>query len=225
MPIPVICPGCHSRFQVSDQFAGKSGPCPKCKKIIQVPTKQQEVKIQEPEAFVSGGKSLSSRLVSKPIARKEFKLSRRLAMVAGLAVIGVVVVAWVGGGLLQRHLAIRALALLAVSLPLVLVAYGFLRDDELEPYRGRQLYVRAMICAAVYALFWGLFAYVSSMALTGDMWSWLIVAVPFLVAGAMVPYASLDLDYGSGFFHYSFYLLATMVLRKVAGMGWIWQPA
>ncbi|MEC8508925.1 MAG: MJ0042-type zinc finger domain-containing protein, partial [Planctomycetota bacterium] len=35
MSIRVTCPGCHARFNVSDQFAGKSGPCPKCKKTIQ----------------------------------------------------------------------------------------------------------------------------------------------------------------------------------------------
>ena len=34
MAIDVTCPSCHTRFQVSDKFAGKSGPCPKCKNTI-----------------------------------------------------------------------------------------------------------------------------------------------------------------------------------------------
>ena len=38
MAIQVLCSGCGSRFAVSDRFAGKTGPCPKCKKPITIPT-------------------------------------------------------------------------------------------------------------------------------------------------------------------------------------------
>ena len=37
MSIPVVCPGCRTRFKVSDRFAGQSGACPKCKAKIEVP--------------------------------------------------------------------------------------------------------------------------------------------------------------------------------------------
>jgi hypothetical protein len=60
--------------------------------------------------------------------------------------------------------------------------------------------------------------------LTGDIWNWVFVAPPFLITGALVALASLDLDFGSGFFHYAFFVLVSMVLRWAAGMGWLWQP-
>ena len=37
MAIAVLCPGCKSQFTVSDQYAGRTGPCPKCKKSITIP--------------------------------------------------------------------------------------------------------------------------------------------------------------------------------------------
>jgi len=37
MPISVVCNTCNSGFTVSDKFAGKTGPCPKCKSPVKVP--------------------------------------------------------------------------------------------------------------------------------------------------------------------------------------------
>jgi hypothetical protein len=58
--------------------------------------------------------------------------------------------------------------------------------------------------------------------ITGELWIWLFVLPPFLGVGALIALGCLDLDFGSGFFHYSFYLLVTVLLRWVAGMGWPW---
>jgi len=50
MAIQVICPGCRATFTVSDKFAGQTGPCPKCKKPITVPSDAaKEVTIHGPE--------------------------------------------------------------------------------------------------------------------------------------------------------------------------------
>jgi hypothetical protein len=227
MPIVVTCPGCRARFQVSEQFAGKTGPCPKCKVTIRVPTKEEEVKIHAPAAFGAGGRTAKGELVLKPIARKEFKLKP----IAAVAMVGsallVLLVAWVGRGLFGGSTIgswiARSIGLLLVSPPLVLAGYGILRDDESEPYGGLALYLRAGICAAAYAVLWGVFGYAAGMALTGELWNWLFVAPPFLVTGSLIALACLDLDFGSGFLHYCFYLLLTMFLRWAAGMGWIWE--
>src|SRR6478752_8449019 len=72
MAIDVTCPACHTRFQVSEKFAGKSGPCPKCKKTIKVPEKKDEVVIHAPE--VSGPTDSQGRAVLKPISRTEVRL-------------------------------------------------------------------------------------------------------------------------------------------------------
>lgn len=37
MPIQIICTKCQTQFSVSDKFAGKKGPCPKCRQPITVP--------------------------------------------------------------------------------------------------------------------------------------------------------------------------------------------
>ena len=57
MPIPVICPGCKASFRVSDKFAGKTGPCPKCKTTIKIP----EAVPQTEQVVIKGAKSLPGR--------------------------------------------------------------------------------------------------------------------------------------------------------------------
>ena len=75
MPIPVICPGCKASFRVSDQFAGKQGPCPKCKAIIKIPAiAAAEVVVHAPEEFASGGKDSIGRATAKPIPRPTTKI-------------------------------------------------------------------------------------------------------------------------------------------------------
>src|SRR5436190_12198702 len=90
MAIDVTCPSCFARFQVSDKFAGKSGPCPKCKKTIKVPEKKDEVVIHAPE--VSGPKDSAGVAVLKPIGRTETRLST-LQMVAIFGSIALVLTA------------------------------------------------------------------------------------------------------------------------------------
>ena len=68
MSIIVVCPGCRKSFKVSDKFAGKSGPCPNCKRTLEVPEKTQEVKVHAPEQFAGGGRSTTGKLVLKPVA-------------------------------------------------------------------------------------------------------------------------------------------------------------
>ena len=68
MAIDVLCPGCQKKFRVSDQFAGKKGPCPQCKTIITIPAKGPEVIIHAPETEGpkgSDGRPASSTCVSR----------------------------------------------------------------------------------------------------------------------------------------------------------------
>src|SRR5687768_2616635 len=140
MAIDVTCPSCHTRFQVSEKFAGKSGPCPKCKATIKVPDKSQEVVIHAPE--VSGPKDSKGQAVLKPIARKEVRLQTpQIVAIAGSVVV-VLIVAFVlrlqfPGGNVPPLLTILGAMLLGP--PLAFAAYTFLRDDELEPYRGTEV--------------------------------------------------------------------------------------
>ena len=225
MAILVVCPGCKARFQVSDQFAGKSGACPKCKATIKVPTKDEEVTIHAPEGSSSGGKTPTGQTVLKPIPRQETKIRPVVAIGIVVGVIGAVAAAWFGGDLIRGNMVARAIGLLILAPPLALGAYSVLRDEELEPYRGKALYLRTAICSLAYVGLWGVFAYVNSYGVTEEVWSWVYVAPPFVILGALAALACYDLDFGNGCFHYSFFLLVTILLARLAGMGWIWEAA
>jgi len=224
--ISVVCPSCKARFSVSEKFAGKKGPCPKCKAVITVPEiPQEEVKIHVPEQFASGGKDSKGRAVSKPILREETKI--KPAAIAGI-VAGVVVtfaVAFLSRGLTNElKLYVIVAGLLIVAPPLVLAGYSFLRDDELEPYRGRALWIRATLCSLAYAALWGAFAPLPAYGIiTGEAWQWLFVAPVFIAAGAGVAFACLDLDFGSAAVHYCFFVLVTLLLRAALGLPALWN--
>lgn len=226
MAINVTCTGCHKRFQVSDQFAGKSGPCPKCKTVIRVPTKEEEIKVQEPEDRAPGARGAPA---PKPLLRNETKMTAvgvMLIVVSALVVLIVTAVLGQAEFFADGVLLKSTIGLLLVSPPLVIAGYSFLRDDEdLSPYRGKELYLRAAICSLIYISLWGVYSYLSGRVLTGELWTWVYVAPPFFVVGAAAALATLDFDFGSGFFHFSFYLFVTVLLRWLAGLGWVWHIA
>jgi hypothetical protein len=227
MSIPVVCPGCRKRFEVSEQFAGKTGPCPSCKTQITIPKLEEQVVIHAPKEGPPG-KTRTGKPTPKPTARKDAKFQPVQAAVIAGATIVVMVVTLAARGVLQSdswtNWMLRAAGLLVVSPPLVLGGYWFLRDDELEPYRNRELYLRAGALALVFAILWGGFGIVErNVIVPGEIWQWLFVAPPFFVFGALMALACLDLDFGSGFFLYSFYVVATGLLRWLAGLGWIWN--
>lgn len=217
MPISVLCPGCKKRFQVSDKFAGKKGPCPKCKTIITVPEKTEEVVIHEPEGF--GPKDTSGRAVLKPIERKETKVSPGLVgTIVGVSLVVFLIAWWLRGQDVPTIL--LALGAMALGPPLAWGGYCFLRDDELEPHRGRELAFRVAACGLVYAILWGvcyLIAYYGLGLQSGELE---VVHVSFLLPilvalGSFTAYVSLDFDFSIGAVHYALYLAVTVILRLV----------
>jgi cation transport ATPase len=221
MPITVVCPGCRKRFSVSDKFAGKQGPCPKCKTVIKVPAKSEEVVVHAPEDF--GPKDSAGRAVLKPIERKETRVSPLLTAIIVLSVLAAVTVAWMfrspEGEVPTLLLLIGALAL---APPLVWSGYAFLRDAELEAFQGRELLIRVAACSAVYAALWGLVALVTSYVFQGDPLEVIHMAfiAPAMVAiGAFGAYASLDFDFTMAAVHYGLYLLVTVTLRLIMGLS------
>lgn len=227
MAIDITCPGCKTRFQVSEKFAGKQGPCPKCKTVIKIPELKDQVVIHSPE--LEGPKDSKGQLVLKPILRKE----TRLSAVQIVAIIGGVVVVLLVSLFLRISYAkvpdhefplgilIGGAILLA---PLLSFAgYTFLRDNELEPYRGIELILRLIPCAIVYPGLWGLFWLVFGyLDFTPQVWHY-GVAIPILVAiGAFAAHLSLDLEPVQAAFHCGMYLTATVVLRLIVGLPAAW---
>ena len=224
MPIAVICPGCRAQFRVSEKFAGKEGPCPKCKAKITIPL-VDEVKIHTPEEAVpteAGGKAITATGTPRPVARTKRELKALPALVIGGATIVVLVVAWLGGDLIQQTAAARITGLLLVSLPLAAAGYAVLREEELEPYRGQELLLRATLCAAGYALLWGIFWYLPDDAFGSNL-NWLFIAPPFVLVGAGIAFGCFDLPFQEALLHYAFYVLASLVLRWLVGMPHLWN--
>lgn len=221
MPISVVCPGCKKRFTVSDQFAGKKGPCPKCKTIIQVPKKTEEVVVHGPDAF--GPKDSSGKATLEPIKRKETKFSPLLAgAIVGLILL-VVIVAWVlrpGEGE-SAPLILLAIGAVVLGPPLSLGGYTFLRDDELAPFRGIELLVRATACSLVYAATWGFVAIVKFYLFEGaplEVWQMFFVVPIMAVMGTFAAHLGLEFEVGTSAIHYGLYLLVTIGLRLIMGI-------
>ncbi|MEY4177558.1 MAG: hypothetical protein RLY70_1132 [Planctomycetota bacterium] len=246
MAIDVTCTGCKTRFQVSDKFAGKQGPCPKCKTLIQVPAKSEQVVVHAPE--MSGPKDSKGRAVLKPLSRKGTKLTIMGMVLLGFTVLGV------SGGAIGLRIAyppqkvevrkaqagrpavmrdIRQVPLHWLALGAAVLApglcwagYTFLRDDELEPIAGRELWMRIAICSVVYAALWGGYyaAKVSPvMGLKAGQTpapAMIVIALlPMLLVGGGVGFGSLNLSVTSGAIHYGFYLVVTVLLRLLIGLG------
>jgi len=224
MSIVVVCRNCQKTFKVSDRFAGKSGPCPNCKTTLQVPEKGKEVTVHAPTEFGGGGRTADGKLALKPIARQETKLEPVATAAVVAAAVLVLLVGFVGGRFgLFDSLVVRAGALLLISPPLCVAGYSFLREEELEPHRGLQLWIRAAICGAAFAALWGGYTYMARSMLSGELWEFMFAVPAFLAVGGLVPRVTLDLEYGNAVLHYTFYVLVTAILGWVAGLGWPWD--
>jgi hypothetical protein len=228
MPIPVVCPGCKIRFNVSEKFAGKKGPCPKCKTIIAIPAEAQpEVKIHVPEQYASAGKDRTGRAIAKPIPRQETKIKPNVVAAVGGCVLVVLVLCLVlRSGLRDSapglQYIIVGVGLALISPPLAVAGYLVLRDPELEAYRGRSLWIRAALCGAAYALLWALYIPLRISEVTGEPYQWLLVAPVFIGIGGGAALAAFDLDYTTGAIHYCFFLIVTLMLRSVIGLPYVW---
>jgi hypothetical protein len=230
MPISVVCTGCKKRFSVSEKFAGQKGPCPSCKTIIQIPGKEEEVVIHAPEG--AGPKDSKGAAVIKPILREETRFDPKVAGGVALAVIVLFVAAWVIGASYSSAsrgsppeipLFWKAIAAMALGPPLAFFAYTFLRNDEFEPYRGREVWIRAAACGAVYAILWGVFGYLPTWLDMKppqfEIFQLMYVAPPFVAAGAFAAYVSFELEPMMCALHYGLYLIITVLLRATAGMN------
>lgn len=219
MPISVVCPGCKARFTVSDQFAGRTGPCPKCKKPITVPkVAAPAVTIHEPEA--PAAQSTAGRVPTAPILSAEKPVSNLAFIAVGAgALVSMAIaffcrLAWGPGNVPVWMLAVGAIM---PAVPAAWVGYRLVRDRELEPYRGQSLLVRCGICGAVYAALWGVHAFLPP-EMTAEFWQWIYIGPVFGVAGALAALAALDLDWGTGAVHYALYVLFTAFLRWITGL-------
>lgn len=222
MPIRVTCTKCHTRFNVSDKFAGKEGPCPKCKTKIKVPDVSDEVVIAAPKT--SGPVDSTGKAILKPLRRKETKISS-----VQLTLILVSIVAFLAAAFVMRMMIedksefpiwLLGVSALLIAPPLVYVAYSFLREQDLDSFLGQELWARVGICSAVYALTWvamplAAFAFNDSY----EVGSYVTAGVAMLGIGGVTGMFCFDFDYLMGSVHYGLYLGICLLGRWLAGIG------
>jgi hypothetical protein len=220
------------RFQVSDKFAGKTGPCPNCKKQLKVPDKSEEVVIHAPED--DAPKDQTGQSVLKPLLRTETDVTRKGMLITAGAILTAIAVA---GGLRSAgffqvpegdsasaaQILTQILGALVLAPPLVWAGYTFVRDSELAPYVGPELRNRVLILSGIFAALWLLYAFVPSY-LTEEPASQMtffyfgIIFAIMLVIGAFASVGTFELEFTSGLAHAGLYLIATMALALLSGI-------
>ena len=223
MAIRVTCSKCHTRFNVSDKFAGKEGPCPKCKAKIRVPDKSEEVVIEAPKA--SGPADSQGRPVLKPIKRSETILSTVQKVLIGVCIIAFLAISLVLRTMITDRadfpIWLLAIAALLIAPALVYAAYTVLRNQELDAFIGRELWTRVAICSAIYAISWlampiAFYAFNNSY----EVGSYVLAGIVMLAIGGVAGMFCLDMDYLMGSVHYGLYMGICLLGRAIAGLGW-----
>ncbi len=220
MKIRVTCPGCHARFHVEDRFAGREGPCPKCKAPIKIPDKSEQVVVHGPQSF--GPKGSSGQAVLKPIFRRETDLSAVqivlvLAVIVGFAVAALLVRMGVGNKADFSSLVLLVLAV-ALAIPCALAGYSFLRESELGAFSGKELWLRVLGCAVVYGMLW-ISIPLAEYAVDDDYatMSWIAGVSVMFVLGTLTAYLAFGIDIAMGILHFGMFFGCALLLRWIAG--------
>ena len=221
MSISVVCSGCYKRFQVSEKFAGKKGPCPNCKTIIDIP--REQVKIHAPDEVVSGGKTVKGRTVLAPLMRlnTEFKLKDLLLASGGLFAVfllATVVGYWELG---SNILGLTGLVLIAF--PLAFFGQRLLQDaDDLDSLEISGILRKCAICGGAYALLWVCFEFLAKY-MEADGVFIAVYLVPFVLFSLFAAHAVFDFDFARGLFHYLVFFVPVVLLRGLSGLHWLWE--
>lgn len=224
MPIQVTCRNCLKRFTVSDKFAGKTGPCPSCKKPIEIPGLEDAVVIHAP--VDDSPKDSTGQSVLKPITRKETDVTRRGLIITIVSVVVTFAVAlgfrFAGGG--TAPLWAQFVGLLVLAPPLVWAGYTFLYDQEREPYVGPELRNRVLICSGIFAVIWIVYAFAPAYVLDLDHaneMSYTIFGITLCVMiglGGLASAACFELEYVTGLIHSGLYFIGILLLAIVSGV-------
>lgn len=225
MAIRVTCPSCHTRFDVSDKFAGKEGPCPKCKSKIRVPDMSEQVVIHAPQP--AGPRDSKGGFLLKPIRRKETKLTGVQIALIVLSVVGFLLAALILRFTLSDDVSrfptwLLVVAAVVVAPPLAFVGYHLLRDQELGAWSLSDLRGRIAICTVVYAALWfclplAKYAFDEQY----NLGSWMIALIAMIGLGGIAGMYLFDLEYMLGVVHYGMYLLICLIGRWIAGIGFL----
>ena len=222
MPLHVICPGCLKRFQVSECFAGKQGPCPNCNATISIPT---EAVAMHGAAGAESKDEEKTRVISLPIARINMEFDPVQARNYTFGVLGVLILAFLLG-CIPMYAVFRSLlgmlGLCFVAFPLVLFGYQFLRNrEEIFAFAGEELYRRTCVVAAGFVILWFGFEYCLA-ATQADLLVACLYFSAFAVLATLLCHPLLKMKAPDAFGHYCIFGFSVAFLRFLIGLGWFW---
>jgi hypothetical protein len=224
MPIRVTCTKCHARFNVSEKFAGKEGPCPKCKTKIRIPLPSEEVTISEP--VQKGPTDTQGKAIIDPIIRQETNLSGLQITLLAVGIIGFFVVALVLRFMIEPAAwnttvgwVLLSIGAIAIAVPIIFIAYSLFRDQEREGFLGNDLWKRVAVCAVVYAAAWIMLP-IAEYAFGGryETGSYILAAVAMFAAGTVAAIACFEFEWLMGSAHYGLYFGIALLGRILAGL-------
>lgn len=210
-----------TRFDVSEKFAGKEGPCPKCKSTIKIPELDEQVVVHAPEE--SGPKDSTGRSVLKPISRKETNLSGVQITLIAAGIVLFLAATFIVGIMFedkeQFPIYLLAIGAAMLSFPIAYVTYTFLRNQESEGFLGQDLWSRLGICAAVYTVLWILMPVMGyAFPGTNNSIGTIVGIVGMIAVGGTIGMLTLDFDYIFGVVHYGMYLGICLLARVICGL-------
>ncbi len=222
MSIRVTCNKCHTRFNVSEKFAGKEGPCPKCKAKIRVPMPTEEVRIEAPKT--KGPTDTEGRAIVDPILRKDTVLSTVQIVLLVVGMVGFLALAFamryvVSDWESQLGGVVLGVGAFLMAVPLLFITYHIIRDNELEPFAGMELWKRIGICSVVFAASWVALpaaAYVFNGQFPEA--SWVLASLIMFAAGAVASMGSFEFEWLLGVVHYGLYFAVGIIARVLAGL-------
>lgn len=229
MAIAVTCPKCFKRFQVSDKFAGKTGPCPNCKNTIQVPKENETVVVHASDD--GAPKDSKGQSVAKPIKRTETDVTGKGLIITIVSVAAVLIAAVVVRVAMDPvPLWVRIAGALIVAPPLVWAGYSFTRDGELAGYTGvdlrNRVAIASLLMAATWLIYWLVPMYLFDLDMPSQMsflWFGMMV-LAMLGAGGVICTATFELEFVNGVIHGGLYIVVTILLAVIAGMTLAGQP-
>ena len=180
----------------------------------------EEVKIEAPKT--KGPTDTEGRAIVDPILRKETALSSVQIVLLIAGIIGFLALALVVRFMNLESESTMSWVVLGVgafllAVPMIFLTYHIIRNNDLEPFSGFDLWRRVAICSAVFAITW-MSLPAAAYAFNGEyhIGSWAIASVIMFAAGAVASMACFEFDWLFGVVHYGLYFAVAIVGRSLA---------
>ena len=221
MAIDVICTGCHKRFQVSEEFAGRKGPCPECKTVIEIPKLEDIVVVHERETTKTGAptKLNSIRRQGTTVSKLELIISlSAVALGLTIAIIGRFTISEVSEA---PGILIWGIAGCMFGIGTSLLGYIVLRNSELEIVNDRRTILKASGIGILYAILWRLQIIITDSALTMEdgiiLPGVIVLALALTAIASFLPMVLLEFEFAQGLVHTSLFIAGLVAYSLILG--------